>query len=170
MNAEEALAEIFWVRDSELSEESPLDNEDVSEYSADSSKSEDEIETVEESEDVAVGDGNGKGQNLCGRNIGRAACSIGRGTRGRERCVFGAHGVARAKFVDVLILHSKQLLKQWVSVNSEPDDPAFTGSLGIKVQLPNNPSAEISTSTSNRRKSPANRPGGTGYSDPIKNK
>ena len=133
MNAEEALAEIFWVRDLELHEESPLDSEeDVSEYSADSSKSEDEIETVEESKDMAVGNGNGKGQNLCGRNIGRTACSIGRGTRGCERGVFCAHGVARAKFLHVLILHSKQLLKQWVSVNSEPDDPAFTGSLGIK--------------------------------------
>ena len=89
------MAEIFWVRDSELREESLLDSEDISEYSAASSKSEDEIETVEESEDVAVGDGNGKGQNLCGRNIGRAACSIGGGTRGHERCVFGAHGAAR---------------------------------------------------------------------------
>lgn len=108
MNDEVALAEIFWVKDPELGEESLLDSEgDVSEYSANSSESEDEIETTKESEsldesmsdvseDVAVGDGNRRGQNLCRRNIVRAAHGIGRGTHGCERGVFGTHGVARS--------------------------------------------------------------------------
>ena len=42
--------------------------------------------------------------------------------------------------VHVFILHSKQLLRHWVSVDREPNVPAFTGNSGIKAPLPNNPS------------------------------
>ena len=46
---EEALVEIFAVRDSNLGEKSLLDREDVSEYSGNSSESDDEVESTEES-------------------------------------------------------------------------------------------------------------------------
>ena len=49
MLIEEALVEIFAVRDSNLGEKSLLDREDVSEYSGNSSESEDEVESTEES-------------------------------------------------------------------------------------------------------------------------
>ena len=49
MLIEEALIEIFAVRDSNLGEKSLLDREDVSEYSRNSSESEDEVESTEES-------------------------------------------------------------------------------------------------------------------------
>ena len=42
--------------------------------------------------------------------------------------------------VHVFILHSKQLLRHWVSVDREPNVPAFTGNSEIKAPLPNNPS------------------------------
>ena len=49
MLIEEALVEIFAVRDSNLGEKSLLDREEVSEYSGNSSESEDEVKSTEES-------------------------------------------------------------------------------------------------------------------------
>ena len=66
--------------------------------------------------------------------------------RGQEAVVAMSEPIAAQQealmvfVVHMLILHSKQLLRQWVSVKSEDNVPAFTGNSGIKAPLPNNPS------------------------------
>ena len=123
MNDEVALAEIFCVKDPQLCEESLLDSEEnVSEYSANSSESEDEIETTKESEsldestsdvseDVAVGDGNRRGQIFVVEILLELLMVLVEELMAVKEVFLALMVLHAAKFVHVLILHSKQLLK-----------------------------------------------------------
>jgi len=93
MNVDEALAEIFVDRDSDLSDESGQESEDVSEYSGNSSWSDDEEESqsVKEHDLIDASDGESEEDSVGANNEGQGR---GRGhPRGPAR---GGHGAARA--------------------------------------------------------------------------
>ena len=118
MNVEEALAEIFADRDSDLSDESDQESEDVSEYSGNSSESDDEEESQNEEEDglIDASDSESEEDSVRANNVDQQR---GRGhPRGPAR---GGHGAARGG-------------------PARAEVPAFTGNSGIKVPLPNDPS------------------------------
>ena len=70
MNADEALAEIFMDRDSDLSDESDQESEDVWEHSENSSESDDEEEnkSVGEDDSIHVSDSEGEEDNVRANN------------------------------------------------------------------------------------------------------
>ena len=133
MNVDEALAEIFAYRDSDLSNESDQGSEDVWEHSENSSESgdEEENESVEddpidasdsESEEDNVRANNesqrrGRGHPRGPARRGLGAARPGRGTARGACGVRGAH-------VDPA--QQAALEAQWVSVDREPNVPAFT--------------------------------------------
>ena len=161
--AEEVLQEVFADRDSEFSDE---ESEDGFEYTDNGSGSEEndesgkEAESFEEDdgrsdsgdsesekEDAAPnrgeergrgGRGGGKGGRGGGKGVrggGRGGRGAARGRRGRAR---GARGARQPRGQQ--IVQQADLEAQWLPVDREPNVPPFTGTPGIKVPLPNNPS------------------------------
>ena len=168
---EEVVAEVFADRDTDFSDESEEESDDVSEYSADSEEddaSEEEVEALDqhpslsedsetEEENIAPNRGQGRGRDRSPLGLprvvhggararthggARGARGGARGARGAARgarvAARGARGARRARAND----HVQQaaLEAQWLSVDREPNVPPFTGTPGIKVPLPNNPS------------------------------
>ena len=66
MNVDEALAEIFVDRDSDLSDESGQESEDVSEYIGNSSESDGEEESQSVEEDDLIDASDWKWRGFCG--------------------------------------------------------------------------------------------------------
>ena len=155
--AKELLEEVFADRDSEFSDE---ESEDDFEYTGNGSGSEENDESGEEAEsfeeddsqsasedseseeeDAAPNRGEGRGRGGRGgrrgvRGGGRGARGAARGPRrGRGR---GARGARQPRGQQ--IVQQAALEAQWLSVDREPNVPPFTGTPGIKVPLPNNPS------------------------------
>ena len=161
-NVDEALAEIFGDRDSDLSDESDQENEDVWELSGDSSESDDEEEneSVEDDEPIDAsnsqseednvrannerqrrGRGHPQGPARGGLGAARAGPVRARGGRGAVRAGHGtARGACGVRGARVDPAQQAALEAEWVSVDREPNIPAFTGNSGIKAPLPNNPS------------------------------
>ena len=165
MNVDEALAEIFVDRDSDLSDESDQESEDVWELSGNSSESdnEEENESVEEDDPIDASDSESEEDNVRANNerqrrgrgyprgpargglgAARAGPVRARGGRGAVRAgrgtARGARGVRGVRGARVDPAQQAALEAQWVSVDREPNVPAFTGNSGIKAPLPNNPS------------------------------
>ena len=156
LTAEEVLEEVFADRDSEFSDE---ESEDGFEYTDNGSGSEENDESGEEAEsfeeddsrsdsgdseseeeDAAPnrGEGRGRGGRGGGRGVrggGRGGRGAARGRRGRAR---GARGARQPRGQQ--IVQQADLEAQWLPVDREPNVPPFTGTPGIKVPLPNNPS------------------------------
>ena len=162
MNVDEALAEIFADRDSDLSDESDQESEDVWELSGNSSESDngEENESVEEDDPIDASDSESEEDNVRANNerqrrgrgyprgpargglgAARAGPVRARGGRGAVRASRGtARGARGARGARVDPAQQAALEAQWVSVDREPNVPAFTGNSGIKAPLPNNPS------------------------------
>ena len=154
--AEEVLEEVFADRDSEFSDE---ESEDDFEYTGNGSNSEENDESGEEAnsfeeddsqsasedseseeEDAAPNRGEGRGRGGRGgrrgvRGGGRGGRGAARGGPGRGR---GARGARQPRGQQ--IVQQADLEAQWLPVDREPNVPPFTGTPGIKVPLPNNPS------------------------------
>lgn len=147
--AEEVLQEVFADRDSEFSDE---ESEDGFEYTDNGSGSEENDESGEEAESFEEDDGRsdsgdseseeedtapnrGEGRGRGGRGGGRGGRGAARGRRGRAR---GARGAQQPRGQQ--IVQQADLEAQWLPVDREPNVPPFTGTPGIKVPLPNNPS------------------------------
>ena len=165
MNVDEALAEIFADRDSDLSDESDQESGDVWEHSENSSESDDEEEneSVGEDDSMDASDSEGEEDNVRANNesqqrgrghprgpargglgAARAGPMRARGGRGAVRASRGtARGARGVRGARVDPAQQAALEAQWVSVNREPSVPAFTGNSGIKAPLPNDPSTGV---------------------------
>ena len=156
LTAEEVLEEVFADRDYEFSDEESEDGfeytdngsgseendgsgEEAESFEEDDSRSDSEDSESEE-EDAAPNRGEGRGRG--GRGGGRGVRGGGRGGRGAARggrCrARGARGARQPRGQQ--IVQQADLEAQWLPVDREPNVPPFTGTPGIKVPLPNNPS------------------------------
>ena len=129
MNREEALAEIFADRDSDVSDFSD------SEFEASVSEESEEEEEGDESEEDESGEG-GDGEEHEPENA-RGAVRGNRGVRGER-----GRGRGRANRARITREEQERLLEaKWTSVDQDPQIPQFTATPGIQVPLPNEPSA-----------------------------